>query len=214
MGDIPAEPTCTGATVTDTAACTSRLNAYKAAKTAGSISKWWNGFGTSGATDPKFCDVPAVKNASGTQVRPKITYYTTKGSASGQLAAETQTSKFNRTLAVTEANAALIATSTAADGSQQRTPVGDVSWLEGNAEKYQWLVLQRTREADFYKYVSAQILKAKGYADSMSTSNTYVIPAATTDAYKLFQKARWDLKATTDTEGETRYKVGGLSSFK
>jgi len=52
--------------------------------------------------------------------------------------------------------------------------------LEGNAVRFQWLVQQRTREAEFYKYVNDQILLAKGWANKMNADAAYVVPAATT----------------------------------
>lgn len=77
--------------------------------------------------------------------------------------------------------------------------------MEGNAVKYQWLVHQRTREAAFYDYVNKQIVLAKGWATKMATDAVYVIPANTTENYKLFRYAIKDLK----TAGiDTRYNVG------
>jgi len=84
--------------------------------------------------------------------------------------------------------------------------------LEGNAVRFQWLVQQRTREAEFYKYVNDQILLAKGWANKMSADAAYVVPAATTTEYKHFRMQMYDKKTGVDTAGAARYAAGAASA--
>lgn len=212
MGKVPAEPTCA---VGDTV-CTARLNAFKAAKTAGPIATWYNGNGTSGNVDPKKCTVAAVKNASGTQVRPAVTYFSTNASPTSatQLASETQSSKWQKVTATANAKKVLETPSNVVS-TTNRWPEGDVSWLEGKADKFQWLTKQRERENEFYKSVNAAILVAKGWANSMATDKTYKVKDPTTDVgAKAFQQAIRDLKTGADTENTNRYKKDAESPAK
>lgn len=73
---------------------------------------------------------------------------------------------------------------------------------------------QRTREAEFYKYVNAQIVLAKGWATKYSSDNTYVVPGATTTEYKHFRMQMFDKKTGGDTAGATRYAAGNPSASK
>ena len=48
----------------------------------------------------------------------------------------------------------------------------------------------------------------------MSSDAAYVIPAATTDNYKLFRYQMFDKKAGVDTAGAARYAAGAVSAKK